>query len=311
MKKVFLFIGLFIFLLGAEAKDVHILIDPGHGGKDPGHLPLEANGLQEKVLALEIALRVGGYLQNNLSHVQIDYTRTDDSYPTLDQREQMANSGKYDYMLSIHINGNPKTSVYGTETLIHDYNSKTSLKWAKLVENQFKKRAGRKSRGVKTKEDLGHSLQLLKFTKIPTIIVECGFITNHSEALYLKSVYGQEIIASAVFRATREFIKSQHPDTDFTPAPAVEVPGEEDVSDNEVDSSHYRVQIMASIDPIDTDIAQFKKLNYPVERLQIQTTSLYKYKYYVGKFESKKDARPVQKEIRENGFEDAFITYFE
>lgn len=291
----------------AEKNKVSILIDPGHGGKDPGHLPHNSSGLQEKVLTLQIAEKVGGYLTHNLSNVAIEYTRTDDSYPTLDERVDMANSGKYDFMLSVHVNGNPKTEVYGTETLIHNYNSKDAYKWAKLIEQQFKKRAGRKSRGVKTSADIGHSLQILKFTKIPTIIVECGFITNANEAAYLNSVYGQEIIASAIFRATREFVKDKFPSIDFTPAP--EEPEineqEEEVADN---IGKFRVQIMASIDPVDTSIQEFKKINLPVERVEIETTSAYKYRYYAGVFDTKKEAKDAQKMVRENGFKDAFIT---
>lgn len=289
----------------ANKTDVHILIDPGHGGKDPGHLPHNNSGLQEKVLTLQIAEKVGGYLTHNLSHIQIDYTRTDDSYPTLDERVDLANSGKYDFMLSIHVNGNPKPEVYGTETLIHNYQSKESYQWAKLIEQQFKKRAGRKSRGVKTSADLGHSLQILKFTKIPTIIVECGFITNANEAAYLNSVYGQEIIASAIFRATRTFVQNKFKDIDFSPAPKVEeAPIAETVAEN---TGKYRLQIMASIDPVDTTIPEFTKINLPVERVKIETTSSYKYRYYAGIFDSKKEAKEAQKMVRENGFKDAFI----
>ena len=285
-----------------------MLIDPGHGGKDPGHLPHTISGLQEKVLALEIASKVGGYLSEYLSNVNIVYTRTDDSYPTLDERVDLANSGKIDLMLSIHINGSPKSEVYGTETLIHNYDSKESYSWAKLIEQQFKKRAGRKSRGVKTSADLGHSLQILKFTKIPTVIVECGFITNPNEAAYLNSIYGQEIIASAIFRATREYLKSTYSTIDFTPAPVEPtIEPETELAAERV--PHYTVQIMASIDPVELDIPQFKKLAKPVERVEIETTSLYKYKYYVGEFESKKEAKNLQKEIQVNGFADAFVTF--
>lgn len=291
----------------AQKETVSILIDPGHGGSDPGHLPLDESGIQEKELTLEISMKVGDYLSNNLSNVEIGYTRLGDTYPSLDDRVEQANDGHYDYLLSIHINGNPKTAVRGTETIIHNYEAKDSYKWAKLIEHQFKKRAGRKSRGVKTAADLGHSLQVLKFTQIPAVVVECGFITNAIEANYLSSTYGQEIIASAIFRATREFVKAEHPEIDFTPK-SDELPKEEEKNeDSEV--AHYSIQIMASIDSVDTEIPQFKKLEYEVERVQIETTSLYKYRYYVGKFDSKKDARPVQKEVRANGFEDAFITY--
>ncbi len=296
----------------AEKTQVSILVDAGHGGKDPGHLPHNSSGLQEKVLALEIAMKVGNYLTTYLSNVNIEYTRVDDSYPTLDQRVDQANSGQFDLMLSIHINGSPRSEVYGTETLIHNYDSKQSFSWAKLIEQQFKKRAGRKSRGVKTSADLGHSLQILKFTKIPTVIVECGFITNINEAAYLNSIYGQEIIASAIFRATREYLQSTYKSIDFSPPPAVEptLEPESAVSSEEEEvESYYTVQIMASIDPVNLDIPQFKKLDKPVNRVEVETTSLYKYKYYVGSFASKKEAKTLQKEIQENGFADAFVTY--
>lgn len=295
----------------ADKGQVSILVDAGHGGKDPGHLPFNSSSLQEKVLALEIAMKVGNYLSSNLANVQIDYTRTDDSYPTLDNRVDMANSGKYDLMLSIHINGNPNTEIHGTETLIHNYQAQKSHDWAKLIEYQFKKRAGRKSRGVKTSDDLGHSLQLLKFTKIPTVIVECGFITNTNEAAYLNTQYGQEIIASAIFRATREFIKAQYPQIDFNLPPPIQAPLEPEIESVSTRTPYYTVQIMASIDPVELDIAQFKKLAQPVNRVQVETESLYKYRYYVGNFEDKKDAKDLQKEIQANGFADAFITYIE
>lgn len=286
----------------ANKTSVTILIDPGHGGEDPGHLPLNDTLKQEKVLALEIALKVGAYLNYNLSNVNVLYTRKTDVYPTREDRVDQANNNSVDYMLSIHINGSTNSSVYGTETHIHNYDAKTSYKWALQIEDQFKNRAGRKSRGVKTAADIGHSLQVLKYTKMPTVLVECGFITNTSEANYLSSVYGQEIIASAIFRGTREFLKSNHPNIDFNPPQDVNAAPDE---------PHYKVQIMASINSIETDIAEFKKLDYGVERVMVESSSMYKYKYYVGPFSSKKEAKKAQKSVQSDGYKDAFVVYFE
>jgi N-acetylmuramoyl-L-alanine amidase len=303
MKHILSIIILFIASMSfANKTSVTILIDPGHGGKDPGHLPLMDTSMQEKDIALEIAMKIGGYLTYNLSNVKVMYTRETDVYPTLDYRVEMANNNKVDYMLSIHINGSPNAAVYGTETHIHNYDAKASYKWAKLIEKQFTARAGRKSRGVKTAADIGHSLQILKHTKMPTVLVECGFITNTSEARYLNSAYGQEIIASAVFRATREFIKAKHPSIDFSPP--------QDLTD-QPDEPHYKVQIMASIDEIATDIREFTKLGFDVERVLVESSSMYKYKYYVGPFDSKKEAKKAQKSVQSNGYKDAFIVYFE
>src|SRR5688572_25417757 len=156
-------------------QSITILIDPGHGGKDPGHLPTVEGIQQEKEIALAISTKVGHYLTHNLSNVKVVYTRTDDTYPTLDERVDIANSKKVDYMLSIHVNGNENPDIHGTETHIHNFDAKKSYEWALLIESQFRNRAGRKSRGVKTGDDLGHSIQVLKFTEMPTVLVECGF----------------------------------------------------------------------------------------------------------------------------------------
>jgi len=300
----FLALGLIVVsLVGlANKSSVTILIDPGHGGKDPGHLPTTDTLMQEKDIALEIALKVGNYLTYNLSNINVMYTRKTDVYPTLDERVDMANNNNVDYMLSIHVNGSPNTAIYGTETHIHNYDAKTSYKWAKLIESQFTNRAGRKSRGVKTAADIGHSIQVLKHTKMPTVLVECGFITHATEGRYLNSVYGQEIIASAIFRATREFVKSKHQNIDFTPPQTTTA---------QIDGPHYKVQIMASIDEIATDIKEFTKLDYDVERVFIESSSIYKYKYYVGPFTSKKEAKKAQKHVQSKGYSDAFVVYFE
>lgn len=303
MKKLLIFLFIVLANLAVFGKSsVTILIDPGHGGKDPGHLPLEDSLMLEKDLALEISLKLGQYLTYNLSNVNVMYTRQTDVYPTLDERVDMANNNSVDYMLSIHINGSPNASVYGTETHIHNYQAKSSFKWALMIEKQFKTRAGRRSRGVKTAADIGHSLQILKHTKMPTVLVECGFITNKGEGNYLNSVYGQEIIASAIFRATREFIKSKHPNINFNPPQDATA---------QLDQPHYKVQIMASIDEISTDIPEFTKLGMPVERVMVESSSMYKYKYYVGPYTDKKAAKKAQKAVQSKGYKDAFVVFFE
>jgi N-acetylmuramoyl-L-alanine amidase len=282
---------------------ITILIDPGHGGKDPGHLSKSKTMLTEKALNLLISKKLGHYLEHNLSNVKVLFTRTGDTYPSLDQRVNMANNKNVDYMISIHCNGSDNTSAYGTETHIHGYNSKVAYKWALLIEKQFKIRAGRKSRGVKTGADIGHSLQILKFTKMPTILIECGFLTNISEANYLNSAYGQEIIASAIFRGSRNFLKQNHSKINFSPT------GEETSNSNS--GLTYKVQLMSSIDPLGTDISEFKRLGYPVERIKVNSKSMYKYKYFIGPFPTKKEAKKAQKSVQSKGYRDAYIINFE
>ncbi|MFK8046260.1 MAG: N-acetylmuramoyl-L-alanine amidase [Crocinitomicaceae bacterium] len=298
IKHLLLFSFLLTGLLAISAKsDITILIDPGHGGKDPGHLSVSKAHLPEKDLNLIISKKIGHYLEHNLSHVSVLYTRTADTYPSLDDRVKMANSKKVDYMMSIHCNGSDNVEIHGTETHIHSFDSKAAYKWALQVEKQFKTRAGRKSRAVKTGADIGHSLQILKFTKMPTILIECGFLTNVAEAAYLNSEYGQEIIASAIFRSTRAFLKSVYPQIDFSP--------------DAVSEPSFKVQLMSSIDPLDTDIPEFKRLGYAIERVKINSSSMYKYKYFIGPFATKKLAKKAQKDVQGKGYKDAFIVNFE
>ena len=78
MRSTFFILSFCLASLGfAQDKNISILIDPGHGGEDPGHLPVDDGIRDEKELALEIALKVGNYLTYNLSHVDVLYTRTE------------------------------------------------------------------------------------------------------------------------------------------------------------------------------------------------------------------------------------------
>lgn len=297
---IFILISAFTF---SQKKNVTIVLDPGHGGKDPGHLPHDKKFRQEKELTLIIAKKLEGYLTNNLTNVKVVHTRDTDTYPSLDQRVEIANSKNADLFLSLHINGNPKSSVRGTETHIHNRKSKKALKLATYIENQFKNRAGRKSRGLKTSADRGGNFQVLKFTKMPSVLVECGFITNPTEGAYLNSTYGQEIIASAIFRAIRKYLKETYPGIKFQQEANTDKRHEAGIT--------YKVQIMSSIDPVDVDIPEFKKLDEKVERVKVDSKSMYKYKYYIGSFDNLKDAKKLQKEAQEKGFKDAFIVRLE
>ena len=278
--------------LAQEKTDIILVIDPGHGGKDCGKLASKDAFMHEKELNMVIAKKLGNYIESNLSHVKVYYTRTDDSYPSLTDRCDFANAKNADYFISIHCNGTESnTSACGTETHINSTSNKKSYQLAQLIEKEFKTRAGRKSRGVKTSDDRHHSLQVLKETNMPSVLVEAGFMSNSVEENYLNSTYGQEIIASAVFRAFRTFLQKNHPKINFT---ETEINAEE--------GPFYRVQIMSSIDEISTDIPEFKKIGEPVTRIKLNTESMYKYKYTIGKSKDKKSIKKLQKKAQRKRF---------
>lgn len=286
-------------------KEIVVVIDPGHGGNDPGHLSTESNFLAEKELNLKISKYLGGYIEEYLQNVKVVYTRTGDTYPSLDDRVNKANSISADYFISVHCNGNERKSVRGTETHVHSMDLKKSVDFAKEIENQFSKRAGRKSRGVKDMKDLQHTLQVLKFTNMTSVLVECGFVTNAKEARYLNSTYGQEIIASAIFRAFRGTIEKEYPTIAFRKAESTTNTAVASTTSNNED--RYGIQISSSKKPVDTHDSSFKKTGMAVERIILNTTSAYKYIYVVGTYSSRKEAKQELEGIKEKGFKDAIV----
>lgn len=289
-------------ILGS-AQTITIMIDPGHGGSDPGHLSANASHLKEKDLNLLIAKKFGDYLTTKLCNIKVIYTRTDDTYPTLDARVEMANKHNVDYFISIHCNSSSNKSIKGTESHVHTMSSKKSVKLAKTFETEFKTKAGRTSRGVKDSDDREHTLQVLKFTEMTSVLVECGFLTNVSEANFLNTDYGRDLIASALFRGMRTFLKESHPGIKFEKSSTNSAISN---SSSTSTTGSYTVQIMSSKEWMDTEKSPFTKLTKSVVREQVAQTG-YKYRYTSGTFTTKEEAEKYQKEVKTKGFTDAIV----
>ena len=190
-------------------KLITLVIDAGHGGKDPGKPAGSKKYKHEKDINLDIALKVGKLLEDNVKGLKIIYTRKTDKWVNLDNRVIIANRAKADLFLSIHCNSNPNRHIYGTRTHFHDYRSVSTQKLAKAYESAYA-RAGRKSRGVQSTHDRGMSLFVLENTKMTAILTEVGFITNPTEEKYLNSSLGQTKLAKAIYDATVAHLKSTH-----------------------------------------------------------------------------------------------------
>ena len=290
--------------LQAQKKKVTVLIDAGHGGSDPGHLSANSAHLQEKDLNLIIAKKVGNYLTNNLQNVDVIYTRTTDEFVSLDARVEKANNTDVDYFISIHCNASEKSKTHGTECHVHTFDSKKSVALAKSIEKEFSGKAGRTSRGVKDNGDREHTLQVLKFTKMTSVLVECGFLTNTREANYLNTTEGQDIIASALFRGIRSHLKKEFPKIAFTKQ---DEKSKGKGKSNHANSGGYFIQITSSKEWIDTDHESFKRTGEKVIREKLNTSSAYKYRYLIGSFASKSDAKAVLEKVKTKGFPDAII----
>jgi N-acetylmuramoyl-L-alanine amidase len=95
-----------------------IVLDPGHGGKDPG--AIGPGGLKEKDVVLKIAKKLGKKLERELG-LEIILTRRDDTFVSLDERTAIANQHKADLFVSIHVNANRKPNARGLETYVLDF----------------------------------------------------------------------------------------------------------------------------------------------------------------------------------------------
>lgn len=184
-----------------EVYDKVLLLDAGHGGKDPG---TSGNGMQEKNLTLTIAQKIEQELQG--SGIKVYMTRDSDVYPENSTRAQTANDIA-DLMVSIHINSGPETAN-GTETLyqVHANDSSsrlTSKQLAEILQASMISGTGNTNRGVKLRTDL----LILNRTTVPSAIVEVVFITNTGDALKISNPAYQDQVAQAIADGIQEAVK--------------------------------------------------------------------------------------------------------
>lgn len=184
-----------------EVYDKVLLLDAGHGGKDPG---TSGNGMQEKNLTLTIAQKIEQELQG--SGIKVYMTRNSDVYPENSTRAQTANDIA-DLMVSIHINSGPETAN-GTETLyqVHanDNGARlTSKQLAEILQGKVVSATGNTNRGVKLWTDV----LILNRTTVPAVIVEVIFITNTGDALKISNPAYQDQVAQAIADGIQEAAK--------------------------------------------------------------------------------------------------------
>ena len=181
-----------------------------------------------------------------------------------------------------------------------------SLELGSLIQNQFADRVGRKDRGVK---QAGY--YVISFTNMPSVLVELGFLTNPEEEDFLNSQNGKELMASALLRAFRTYKEKHHPGPpaqEPTPAPEEqpEPVAETPSADAPLTSPTYRIQILASQDPLSTDDSRLADVGPVVEYIRNGL-----YKYAVGSFDSSVEASLQKSKIQQRGFPDAFVVKFE
>ena len=327
-----------------------IVLDAGHGGKDPGARGTGRYSNSEKHIALAVTLKVGEYLKKAFPEMKVIYTRTGDTFPTLKDRTNIANNSNADLFISIHCDSFTKSSAKGSsshvmglryteanlrvaqkensviylednyeanydgfdpnspESIIAFSLSQTtyldqSILIAQKIQAQFRDRVKRTDRGVKQTP-----LWVTRATSMPSVLVELGFISNPDEEDFLNSENGQTYMASAIFRAIKEYKEElEFPSSNLVKATHT--------ATTEIDSTKlmpkkqstqkgviFKVQIETSM--------QFKEFsaiqNYKVDVFKENGV----FKYAIGNETNLESVKNIQKIAKENGYKDAFIIAF-
>lgn len=227
-----------------NSKQLVVVIDPGHGGKDPGAVN---KTIREKDVVLGIGLKLGKLISENYPEVKVIYTRSSDVFIPLIERSRIANKSKADLFISLHANFCGTPSTRGTETFtLGLHRSNDNLEVAKkensviLLEDNYNETYGRfdpnssesyimfemmqdlymdqslsfadaiqqqfKSRTESSNRGVKQAgFLVLRQSSMPSVLVESGFISNKDEANYLSSDEGQRHVALSILEAFRKF----------------------------------------------------------------------------------------------------------
>lgn len=244
----------------AEEGTFTVVIDPGHGGRDPGAIGKRG---KEKNINLSVALKLGHLIQNNCKDVRIVYTRKNDTFVTLDKRAQIANNAKADLFISIHTNSVAKgRTVRGTETYtLGLHRTDDNLEVAKkensviLIESDYEQRyAGfnpnssesyiifefLQDKNMEKSVELATLIQkqfkttakridkgvhqagflVLRETSMPGVLVELGYISTPDEEKYLLTEAGTDALAQSIFKAFKTYKSQTNPNIKVNKQPA-------------------------------------------------------------------------------------------
>ena len=238
------------FSLQASARDFVVVIDPGHGGKDPGAIGRRGN---EKTINLNVALKLGRLIKENYRDVKVIYTRQRDVFVPLGRRAQIANQAKADLFISIHTNSLAKGRIArGTETYtLGLHRTADNLEVAQkensviLIESDYKQRyAGFNPRSAESyimfeflqDKNMKNSVSLasliqkqfkstakridkgvhqagflvLRETTMPGVLIELGYISTPDEERYLLSNKGSSDLAMSIYKAFGQYKRKHH-----------------------------------------------------------------------------------------------------
>lgn len=333
----FLAITSFVIVIDAQKRLQTVVIDAGHGGKDPGAL---GSSCREKDIVLSVATKLGALINDSLPSVKTVFTRDQDVFIPLDKRAKIANDCNADLFISIHANWIKNPNISGAETFVLGlHRSKENLEVAQkensvivlednytskyegfdptspesyiifeLMQNSYLDQSINMASKVQNlfESNSGRNNRgvkqagflVLRQTAMPSILVELGFLSNRTEEKYLKSSDGQTELANQLFNAFKEY-KLQYDDMNNVSVKKTEV--EVEVEKGIV----FKVQLTTTATPLSDDNRLFTKY---------APLTCYNeggmYKYMSGSYSKYDEANVYLKEMKKT-FPDCFMVAFE
>jgi len=264
-------------LMAQEQTIKTIVIDAGHGGKDPG---CHGASAQEKHVCLSIALKLGEMLSKKYPEIKVIYTRDTDVFVELDERAKIANRNNADLFICIHANS-ATPSVYGVETYVlglHKTEAQQEIAERENATIYLEEDKGEKYKDFEMTPDaiIARQIQLSVFlnqsisyasklqdqfksigrtdrgvkqagflvlykTTMPSVLIETGFLTNPKEERFLNDSENQLKMAQAMFVAFEKY-KSELEGVVYTPSAV----GEPEINEG-------KVEVKTTVNPFDTD----------------------------------------------------------
>ena len=322
-----------------------VVIDAGHGGKDPGGV---ANGYREKDVALNVSLLLGKLLSN--TEVNVVYTRKTDVFIGLWKRGKIANNAKADLFVSIHCNTVNNSKPYGTETFVLGLHAnKQNLEIAKkenaviLLEDDYKERyegfdpnSEESVLGLTLlqEENLDKSFSLaaeiqqnfsqnlkrknrgvkqagfvvLHQTYMPSVLIELGFLSNKNEGKFLNSKMGQQQMAKEIAKAITKYYQQLKANTVVSQSVNIDDSISNTYLPNETATEEeviFKIQIASSKNKLKAKSYNFRGLKN-IERVKVGSY----YKYYYGITSNYQEVKNALLKAKKKGYSDAYIAAF-
>lgn len=327
-----IFITISINYSFSQSNDFTVVIDAGHGGKDPGNT---GNGYLEKKIALNISLKLGKQLENQ--GIKVVYTRKKDVFVNLVERANIANKSNAHLFLSIHCDAHT-SQAYGAGTFVlglhansrnfevakkensviffeEDYINKydgfdpsnpesvigltlmqeeyldQSITAASYIQNSFVAKLKRKNRNVKQAGFI-----VLKYTYMPSVLIETGFLTNKTEGSYLNSNKGQSEMADAISNAVIKYRNDFYNNLSTSNL----------LNNQDTGIVYYGVQIAAS-----KKLLELKPYNFNGLKSVDVVRDGEIYKYLYGKHKTLEEANKALKTVKGYGFNSSFVVTYQ